>query len=82
VEVYDCPEEVEAHKLKYPTPTVTEDMIENCGEYLRRGQCEVLIDELERLMEDETRADYDDLALKLTALCMALDVMRSDIGYD
>jgi hypothetical protein len=82
VEAYDCPDEVDIPEgLKYPTPEVTEDMIEQSGDYLRRGHCELLLDELEKLMEDETRPDYDDLAIKVTSFGMALDGMSSDSCY-
>ena len=78
----ECPDEVGGiRQLKYPTPEVTEDMLENCSKYLSRGQCEVLVDELEQQMEDETRADYDDVALRITAIGMALDRKSTEVGY-
>jgi hypothetical protein len=83
VEVYDCPDEVGGiRQLKYPTPGVNEEMIERSGDYLCRAQCEVLVDELESLMEDETRDDYDDIAMRFTAFVMALDGMSTEeVGY-
>jgi hypothetical protein len=56
-------------------------MIERSGDYLCRAQCEVLVDELESLMEDETRDDYDDIAMRFTAFGMALDGMSTEVGY-
>jgi hypothetical protein len=82
VEVYDCPDEVGGiRQLKYTTPELNEEMIERSGDYLCRAQCKVLVDELESLMEDETRDDYDDIAMRFTVFGMALDGMSTEVGH-
>lgn len=81
VEVYDCPDKICMPELKYPTPILTDDMIEQNCDYLCWSQCEVIVDELKRMMEVETCENYDCIATEYSAFGMSLNEMGTGTGY-